>query len=214
MVSRRQFGLAASLLATAALTAGSLLAVASASASPGPGDEAPGFTATDTNGNTVSLSDYADQTVVLEWTNHDCPYVKKHYVATDNMPSLQTKWTEQGVVWINIISSAPDTQGYVSAEEANAIAEERGWATDAILLDPDNVIRTLYDARTTPHMYVIHEGTLRYSGAIDDRATARASDVEGATNYVDDALTAIANGEEIEVTETRAYGCSIKNDLG
>ncbi len=209
MFSRRKFGLYASLLATVGLTSGALLAT-SAAAEPVIGEAAPAFEGTTTKGETVSLSDYAEGTVVLEWTNHDCPYVKKHYVKTDNMQTLQTDWTAKGVTWLQVISSAPGKQGYVSAEEAEAIAAERGAAPSAIILDPEGEIGRAYDARTTPHMYVIKDGVLAYQGAIDDKPTSREADVAGATNYVTAALTALENGQEVEVTESRAYGCTVK----
>lgn len=174
------------------------------------GAEAPDFTATDSNGVTHSLSDFAGKTVVLEWTNHDCPFVVKHY-DTNNMQTLQKNATDNGVIWLSIISSAPGKQGHVSAEEANALTQERGAAPTAVLLDESGEVGRLYDAKTTPHMFVIDEnGVVVYQGAIDDNDSARHSTVEGATNYVAQALSALENGAAVEVGSTRPYGCSVK----
>jgi len=201
-------------LKTLLMTAASLLIAASfvqaVSAAPQIGAPAPEFTATDANGRTHSLSDFRGRTVVLEWTNHDCPYVRKHY-ETGNMQALQQDATEDGVVWLSIISSAPGKQGHVSAEQAAELTETRDAAPTAVLLDPEGKIGRAYEARTTPHMYVITpDGTLVYKGAIDDRPTARHSDIEGARNYVREALAAMENGEDIAKQVTRAYGCSVK----
>ncbi len=182
----------------------------SLSAAPQVGQPAPAFTATDTKGETHSLTDFSGKTVVLEWTNHGCPYVQKHY-ETGNMQALQKDAAEDGIVWLSVISSAPGTQGHVSPERADELTQSRDAAPTAVLLDPKGKVGKAYGARTTPHMYVINpEGTLMYMGAIDDRPTARHSDVDGARNYVREALAAMENGEDIPNKVTRAYGCSVK----
>ena len=155
------------------------------------GTTAPAFTTDATTGKQVSLGDYRGRLVVLEWTNHDCPYVRKHY-ETDNMQALQKEATGQGVVWLTIISSAPGTQGFVSAGEADQLTASRKAAPTAVLLDPTGAVGKMYGATNTPHMYVIDKaGTLMYAGAIDDRPTTRRSDVQGAQNYVREALQAV-----------------------
>ncbi len=179
-------------------------------ATPTIGEPAPDFTLVDSNGTEQSLSDYLGQRVVLEWTNHGCPYVGKHY-GTGNMQTLQREVTEAGVAWLSIISSAPGRQGYVSGEEANNLTATRGAYPTAVLFDPDGHVGHAYDARTTPGMYVIDEaGVLRYMGAIDDQPTARRSSVEGANNYVRMALADLDAGREVQIAETQQYGCSIK----
>ena len=126
--------------------------------------------------------------MVLEWTNHECPYVRKHY-ESGNMQALQREATGQGVVWLSIISSAPGTQGYVTAPQADELTTSRKAAPTAVLLDPKGTVGKLYGATNTPHMYVIDKaGMLVYAGAIDDRPTSRKSDVQGANNYVRAAL--------------------------
>ncbi|MCG8442414.1 MAG: redoxin domain-containing protein [Caulobacterales bacterium] len=195
----------------AACSAGALFAAAAQAEGPAVGQPAPGFTAVDATGVEHSLSDFADQTVVLEWTNHDCPYVVKHY-NSGNMQGLQADAIEDGVVWLQVISSAPNRQGHLSGPDAIAKNEERNAAPSAVLIDESGAVGRLYDARTTPHMYVIHEGTLVYKGGIDDRPSAASSSLDGATNYVSAALTALQTGEEIAVTESQPYGCSVKYD--
>jgi hypothetical protein len=180
------------------------------SAAPQVGQPAPAFTATDTKGRTHSLSDFRGKTMVLEWTNHGCPYVQKHY-ETGNMQALQKDAADDGIVWLSVISSAPGTQGHVSPERADELTQSRDAAPTAVILDPTGKVGKAYDARTTPHMYVINaEGTLMYMGAIDDRPTARHSDIEGARNYVREALAAMEDGDDIPNKVTRAYGCSVK----
>ena len=187
-----------------------LVVAGTAHAQPVIGQPAPELTATDTKGVSHSLSDFRGKTVVLEWTNHDCPYVKKHY-DTGNMQALQREATAEGVVWLTIISSAPGKQGYVTAEEADALTAERDAAPTAVLFDPEGTAGKAYGARTTPHMFVIDpEGTLVYMGGIDDRPTASREDVEGARNYVREALTALRSGQDVPQSTSRPYGCSIK----
>ena len=174
------------------------------------GKPAPAFTGTDTNGNTINLSDYAGKTVVLEWTNPKCPFVEKHY-GSGNMQSLQKKYTAQDVVWLSINSSAEGKEGNMNAADANQVISEAGAAPTAYILDPTGEIGRLYDARTTPDMFVINgEGTLVYAGAIDSNDSFKPETIEGATNYVAAALDALAEGKPIETAQTKPYGCGVK----
>ena len=174
------------------------------------GTAAPAFSAQASTGKSMSLADFAGKIVVLEWTNHDCPYVRKHY-ETSNMQALQKETTGQGVIWLTLISSAPNTQGYVTAGEANELTKTRGAAPTAVLFDPTGTIGKSYGATNTPHMYVIDKaGVLQYAGAIDDKPTTRKSDVPGAQNYVRAALQSVAAGEPVKTPVTRAYGCTVK----
>jgi peroxiredoxin len=206
-LSRRTF-----LAATAALAAtpADLFAPMPAAAAVKVGADAPAFTTGATTGKAVSLADYRGRVVVLEWTNHDCPYVRKHY-ETGNMQALQKEATSQGVTWLTIISSAPGTQGHVSARRADELTTSRQASPTAVLLDPTGVVGRTYGATNTPHMYVIDKtGTLVYAGAIDDRPTSRKSDVPGAQNYVRSALQAVAANQPVKTPVTRAYGCTVK----
>ncbi|WP_247119594.1 redoxin domain-containing protein [Kordiimonas marina] len=181
-----------------------------AAAEPVPGKAAPAFTGTDSKGQKISLSDFRGKRVVLEWTNKDCPYVRKHY-SSGNMQRLQRALTEDGAVWLSVISSAPGKQGFLTPEEADDVAAREGSYADHIILDPDGVIGRAYGASTTPHMFIIDtDGTLRYMGAIDDRPSTRQASLNGATNYVMKAWTAVKAGQPVNPTSTKPYGCSVK----
>ncbi len=174
------------------------------------GSQAPDFHGTDSNGKTQSLDQYHGKFVVLEWHNHDCPYTIKHY-RSGNMQSLQKEWTAKGVVWLTVISSAPGTQGYVDAGQENAYLKKMGAQPTAAVLDPKGAIGHLYDAKTTPDMYVIDpSGKLIYAGAIDDRPTTEISDIKVSKNYVSAVLTEAMTGQPVQTPVTRPYGCSVK----
>lgn len=178
--------------------------------SPEPGDLAPDFTLTDTHGQSHTLSDYAGQWVILEWLNYDCPYVRKHY-NSENMQRLQAHAAERGVVWLSIVSSAPGQQGHFSNDEMNARTEAHGGNQAAVLIDEPGTVGRAYGARTTPHMFLINpDREILYNGAIDDRPTPDPASLEGATNYVRQALQAAMNGEPVSTARTQPYGCSVK----
>lgn len=171
---------------------------------------APAFTGIDTHGHTHKLSDYRGKYVVLEWTNKDCPFTRKQY-NSGNMQALQKKWTAKGVVWLTILSSAKGTQGYMTASEENAWIAKIHADPTAAILDDSGTIGRAYEAKTTPHMYVIDPaGKLIYEGAIDDHPTTNAADVPKSKNYVSAALTQAMAGEPIAINHTRPYGCSVK----
>jgi hypothetical protein len=208
--TRRAFLANASLLALSAGAAGATALPRVARASATVGEAAPPFTAATSTGPSLSLGDYRGKIVVLEWTNHDCPYVRKHY-ESGNMQALQRETTGQGVIWLTVISSAPGTQGYVSPAEANELTSARKAAPTAVVLDPKGTVGRMYGATNTPHMYVVDKaGALVYAGAIDDRPTTRKSDIQGAQNYVRTALEAVAAGQPVKTPVTRAYGCTVK----
>lgn len=174
------------------------------------GQPAPDFTGIDTRGQELSLSDYRGKHVVLEWTNHDCPYVRKHYGA-GNMQAQQRAATERGVVWLSIISSAPGKQGHVDAAQADQLTQQRDAAPSAVILDDSGAIGRLYGAKTTPHMYIVDpDGTLVYMGGIDSITSADPRDIEQATQYVSAALDEALAGQPVSQAVTRPYGCSVK----
>jgi peroxiredoxin len=174
------------------------------------GSPAPAFTATDSRGQAQSLSQYEGKYVVLEWHNQGCPYTRKHY-ASGNMQNLQKEWTARGVVWFTVISSAPGTQGFVTPPQENAYLGQMHAVPTAVLMDSDGKVGRLYNARTTPQMFVINpEGNVIYAGAIDDKPTPDVDDIRGADNYVSDALTAAMAGKQVATPYTRSYGCSVK----
>jgi peroxiredoxin len=193
------------LAAAFALSATTALAIG-----PEIGKPAPRFVGVDSNGKAHKLTDFAGKTVVLEWSNHDCPYVKKHYNA-GNMQATQTAATGKGAVWLTIVSSAPGKQGAVTAAQANELTTTRKAAPTAVILDPAGTIGKAYEAKTTPHMYVIDgKGILRYQGAIDDKPSSAAESLTGAKNFVLAALDDLAAGKPVAVAETEPYGCSVK----
>ena len=194
------------------LVAFTALAVIAAPASAAPliGQAAPNFRATDVNGKAVSLSSYRGKTVVLEWHNPGCPFVKKHY-GSGNMQKAQAAAAKDGVVWLTINSGAPGKQGHLSGAEARSMLAQAGARPSAYLLDPAGAVGRAYDAKTTPHMYVVNKaGTLVYAGGIDDKPTANPADVNGARNHVLAALSELKAGKAVSVTTSRPYGCGVK----
>jgi peroxiredoxin len=195
------------ILLAAALSFGATKALA---AGPEIGKPAPAFMGVDSNGKAHKLSDFAGKTVVLEWSNADCPYVKKHY-GSGNMQATQTAATAKGAVWLTIVSSAPGKQGAVTGAEANALTATRNAKPTAVLLDPAGTIGKAYEAKTTPHMYVIDaKGILRYQGAIDDKPSSSPDSLKGANNLVLAALRDMAANKPVAIAETEPYGCSVK----
>lgn len=181
-----------------------------AAASVQTGAQAPAFSVTDANGATRTLDEFRGRLVVLEWTNNGCPYVRKHY-DSGNMQTLQREATADGVVWLQVISSAPGEQGYLDGPGALARVRTDNAAPTATLLDPTGVMGRAYGARNTPQMFIIGtDGRVLYQGAIDDRPSARPSSLEGANNYVRAALADIEAGRPVQVAETTPYGCSVK----
>ena len=190
--------------------AGGLARHAGASGAVQIGQAAPAFTATDSKGAAVSLEQYRGKTVVLEWTNADCPYTHKHY-ASGNMQAIQALAQKNDVVWLTVISSAPGKQGYVNGPAADALTQSRSALPTAVLLDPSGKLGRLYGAKTTPHMFVIDKnGTLQYMGGIDSIATADVSDIPQAEPYLKEAMLAVSQGAPVAHSVTRPYGCAVK----
>lgn len=190
--------------------AASLLGASALSAAVATGSPAPEFRLPDSTGTSHNLSDFRGKTVVLEWTNHDCPFVVKHYVNGD-MQRLQREYANKGVIWLRIISSAPGTQGYLDGPAATALATRQDVGATATLLDPNGTVGRQFEARTTPHMFVIDPmGVVVYQGAIDSIRSANAGDVARAENYVKSALDAVLENRAVATTDTRPYGCSVK----
>ena len=188
------------------LAAGSALAQSPAKV----GAPAPAFQAIDADGKTRSLSEFAGKTVILEWTNHDCPYVRKHYNSA-TMQTLQKDMARDGVIWLSVISSPVGEQGHVDGAAAKQLSAKRDAAPAAILLDPDSKLARAYGATTTPHMYIVDpKGALAYMGAIDDKPSASAASLTGAKSYVRQAVAELKAGKPVTEAATRAYGCAVK----
>lgn len=174
------------------------------------GSPAPEFKATTSDGKEVRLSDYKGKVVVLEWLNHGCPFVKKHYGA-GNMQALQADYTKKGVVWLSVISSAKGKEGNVSAQQAEADRKTHDSKATSVLLDETGEVGKLFGAQTTPHMFVIDtKGKLAYQGAIDDKPSADVATIKGAKSYVRDAVDAVLDGKAVAKAQTKSYGCSVK----
>ena len=162
-------------LALALSTAATALAAAPV------GKPAPDFTAPDLQGKAVKLSDYRGKFVVLEWTNPECPYVRRHY-NSGNMPSLQKELGAKDVVWLTVNSTNQTSSEFKSPQDMAAWLKEKGASPKATLIDKDSKVGKLYDARTTPHMYIVDpKGTLIYAGAIDDKRWATEAGTKSAT---------------------------------
>lgn len=175
-----------------------------------PGSAAPGFTLTDVTGKRVQLADFRGRFVVLEWNNPSCPFVQKHY-DSGNMQALQKRFTSANVAWLTINSTAMSHREFRQPAELAAWMKQRGGAPTALMLDPDGKVGHAYDARATPHMYVIDpKGTLIYTGAIDDKRSSNPEDVKTAKNYVVAALDDAMAGRPVGIGHTQAYGCSVK----
>jgi peroxiredoxin len=182
------------------------------------GKPAPQFKLNGHDGKTYDLAAMKGQWVVLEWFNDECPYVDKHYhESARNMQELQKKWQEAGkskggLNWFAVNSSAPGKQGHLTNATAKQIVEVKRKAhMKAILLDADGAVGKAYDAKTTPHMFIISpEGLLAYNGAIDDKDSTRIESLKGAQNYVTAALTSLFDNKAIAQPVTKPYGCSVK----
>jgi peroxiredoxin len=171
---------------------------------------APGFSAADQTGKVRSLSDFKGKVVVLEWISDACPYSHKHY-DSGSMQRLQKKATRDGVVWLTVITDAPNSAGYMTPEQVRAWKRKMGSHATAILIDADARVARAYEAKTTPHMFVVDRtGRLAYMGAIDDRPYVDPASLKGATNYVALALADLKAHRPIAHPVTRPYGCIVK----
>jgi hypothetical protein len=192
------------------IAAAGMLGALTAVAAPQIGQPAPDFTAVDSKGDSVHLSDYRGMTVVLEWTNADCPYTRKHYTS-GNMQGVQSLAQQNRIVWLSVISSAPGRQGYVTGPAADQLTQSRKANPTAVLLDPTGTVGRMYAAKTTPHMFVIDKnGALQYMGGMDSIATTSEADIARAEPYLKEAMLAVAQGNPAPHPVTKPYGCSIK----
>ncbi len=206
--TRRSFFsvIGACLSAVAALN----MVVPSAQAAAVTGRPAPAFSEKDSNGKTRSLSQFKGRYIVLEWLNHDCPFVKKHY-NSGNMQKLQRDTRKQGVVWLSVNSSAMGKQGHNSPAQTNKLTQLKKASPSAVLLDGNGNMGRAYGAKTSPHMVIINpQGVVIYNGAIDDKPTTDVADVKGAKNYVTAALAQARKGQKVSMPRTQPYGCAVK----
>jgi peroxiredoxin len=176
------------------------------------GSQAPDFTLSDLDGRPVTLSSFRGKTVVLEWFNPGCPFVRKaHTAAKGSLKDLPGRKEKEGVVWLAINSSAAGKQGNEPKMNRDVAAEFK--VTYPILRDEDGKIGHVYAATNTPHMFVIDpKGTLVYRGAVDNSPDGEGESPSDPSlvNYVEEAIGAIKDGKTVRVPETKAYGCSVK----
>lgn len=200
-INRRVFSSSVVLSALVAGTAQAASAVV--------GQAAPDFTGTDALGKSLKLSDFKGKHVVLEWTNPNCPFVVKHYGG--NMQALQAEFTRKGVVWLSVNSTNKQSRDYLAPAKLTTWQLEKKASASAMLMDDSGDIGLLYNAKTTPHMYIVNpQGVLIYAGAIDSVASANTEDIKTATNYVRQGLNEALGGKAISVAATRPYGCFLK----
>ena len=187
-----------------------LLISSAAFAEPQVGKPAPDFTVTDTYGKSIHLADFKGKEVVLEWSNDHCPYVRKWY-GSNEMQKLQQDATAKGAIWITVISSAKGKEGYVTSDEANTATKTRNAKPTYVILDPNGTLGHLYNALTTPDMYVIgKDGVLAYMGGADSIGTTKVEDLQKAEPYAREAIEAVANNQPVKNPITRPYGCNVK----
>jgi peroxiredoxin len=174
------------------------------------GETAPALQLRDTQGRAVNLVDFRGKTVVIEWFNPNCPFVQKHY-GSNNMQSLQSKYSRQGVTWLVVNSTNPSHQDYLEPSKlSERFAQLKGHAT-AVLMDADGKAGVAWGAKTTPHMFIVDpQGRLAYAGGIDDKRSSNPEDIKSAKNYVAVALDQLKAGKPVEENNTRPYGCSVK----
>ena len=175
-----------------------------------PGAAAPAFEGTSVKSENVSLASLKGKVVVLEWVNYDCPFVKKHY-DSGNMQRLQKAYTEKGVVWLSVNSSAAGKQGNYAPEKWNARATKEGNKASHFLIDASGTIGKAYDAKVTPHMFIITvDGKVAYNGAVDSKATTKAEDIVSAEPLFKNALDAVLAGKDVVQAKNKPYGCGVK----
>ncbi|KQP21807.1 alkyl hydroperoxide reductase [Pseudorhodoferax sp. Leaf267] len=197
------------MLASASLAAASLLA-GQAHAAAAVGQPAPAFTLTDTSGKARTLAEFKGRTVVLEWVNPGCPFVRKHYDSA-NIPGLQKEFTGKDVVWLAVNSTEKAASDYLAPTQLAGWMQAKAGAPTATLMDEEGTVGKAYGARTTPHMYIVNpQGTLVYAGGIDSIPSARVSDIKTATNYVRQGLDEALAGKPISTATSQPYGCTIK----
>lgn len=174
------------------------------------GQPAPALALKDAAGKTVDLADFKGRTVVLEWTNPSCPFVKKHY-GSGNMQGTQKAAAAEGVVWLSVSSTHPGHADYRAPAALAAWQQEQGAAAAAILIDEEGKVGKAWGARTTPQLFVVNPaGTLVYAGAIDSKPSANPADIPAATNYVKQALAELKAGKPVSKPLSAPYGCSVK----
>lgn len=203
-------GLLGGIVAAAGIIATLNSGIPEAKAAAKPGEAAPAFSVADTTGKVRTLDEFKGKYVVLEWINHDCPFVKKHY-NSGNMQKLQADMTADGVIWLSVNSSNTGKQGHTTPEQTEELRKAKKAVPTAILLDTNGVMGQAYGAKTTPHMFLIDpQGHVVYNGAIDDKKSTDVADIPTSKNYLRTAYEQVKKGETVTTATTQPYGCSVK----
>jgi peroxiredoxin len=172
------------------------------------GDVATDFKLKNIDGNMVSMSDYKDaKGFIITFTCNTCPYAVLY---EDRINELNKKYASKGYPVIAIMPNNTDRMPRDNMEAMKARAKAKGF-TFPYLLDEEQKIFPQYGATKTPHMYVLQKtdkgNVVKYIGAVDNNY----KDASAVTKkYVENAVDALLNGEEVKETKTRAIGCSIK----
>jgi peroxiredoxin len=174
------------------------------------GKPAPDFELRDLDGQNHRLSQLRGKTVVLEWFNPQCPFVRASHTK-GSLHRLADKYTAKGVAWLAINSAAQGKQGF--GVEANVEGKRKYGLTHPVLLDESGEVGHAYHATNTPHMFVVDDrGVLVYRGAIDNSPDGEGDSPQGGTlvNYVALALDDLSAGRPVKTAQTDPYGCSVK----
>lgn len=175
------------------------------------GDDLSAYSFMDSTGTQHTVSDFAGKPVVFEWNNPGCPFVVKHY-NSQNMQNTQKFTSEKGAIWVSVNSSGEGKEGYLKDNaEVQAYLTKTGAMPTAYVLDPDGTIGKYFGATNTPQIFILDtNGKVAYTGAIDSVRSADPQDIEGATNYVKEAISALTQGKDVAMPATQPYGCSVK----
>ena len=174
------------------------------------GDPAPQFSLTDVvTGQTVSLADYQGKVVVVTFQSINCPWDRMRDSGGYQryLSPLSQQYADQNVVFLAINANKNET-----AEDVGSYAQQHEIPYP-ILKDDNNVIADAYNAKTTPHTYVIaadEQQTLVYMGGIEQVPTSPEVCGEMEENYLVPVLNAVLAGQELPYTKTTSKGCSIK----
>jgi len=196
------------LMKSAMLLAGLTLAALPAFAAGAVGETAPAFSLQGVDGKSYSLADYKGKVVVLEWVNPNCPFSDRH-AREKTMSALNTKYGQKQVVWLGINSTNPSQREFLKPAEHLAYNQKTG-INYPVLYDETGKIGKAYDAKTTPHMFIIDpQGKIAYNGAIDDDPSGRKAKAER-VNFVDGGLSAELASKPVDPAATKPYGCGVK----
>lgn len=172
------------------------------------GDVVSDFKLENTDGKMVSMADFKEaKGFIIAFTCNTCPYAVAY---EDRVESLNKMYAEKGYPVIAIMPNNVKVKPEDGMKYMQERAKEKGF-TFPYLMDEGQRVYPQFGATKTPHIYVVKKtdkgNMVKYIGAIDDNYQ-NADEVKN--KYVEDAVNALLNGKTIDVTETKAIGCSIK----